>query len=84
MKHIDYVQVDERVECPICGNPLNNYETKDGPGSLITIPYRDIDKFYSHCDHCHNLIEFTLIAPEEVESRKNLTIASYKKHKIIY
>lgn len=84
MSKIDYVQVDEKVECPICGHSLDSFETKNGPGSLITIDYRDIDKFYSRCNHCHNLIEFTLEKPNEIKSREKLALASYKKHKIIY
>jgi hypothetical protein len=84
MKYIDHVLVDEKVECPICGHPLSDFETKDGPGSYIILSYRDVDKFYSKCSNCHSLIEFSLRNPDKIKSRKNLTIASYKKHKIIY
>jgi len=84
MSHIDYIEVDEKVECPICGHILDHFETKEGPGVSITLEFRDTDKFYSRCGNCHNLIEFILEKPEEVKARKDLTISSYKKHKIIY
>ena len=84
MSHIDYIEVDEKVECPICGRILEHFETKDGPGAAITLDFRDSNKFHSRCSNCHNLIEFILEKPEEVKSRKNLTVSSYKKHKIIY
>lgn len=84
MSNIDYIEVDEKVECPICGHILDHFETKDGPGSSITLNFIDVDKFYSRCKNCHNLIEFFLEKPEEIKSRKKLTIAYYKKHKIIY
>ena len=84
MPHIDYVEVDEKVECPICGHLLDHFETKDGPGSSINLSFKVTDKFYSRCSNCHNLIEFFLEKPEEIKSRKKLTISSYSQHKIIY
>ena len=84
MSHVDYIELHEKVECPICGHALEHFETKEGPGAAITLDFRDIDKFYSRCSNCHSLIEFTLENPDEVKSRKGLTVSSYKKHKIIY
>jgi hypothetical protein len=37
MKSIDYIEVDEKVECPICENTLDKFETKNGPGASINI-----------------------------------------------
>jgi len=84
MSHIDYIEVDEKVECPICGHILEHFETKEGPGAAITLDFKEINKFYSRCSNCHSLIEFTLENADEVKSRKDLAISSYTKHKIIY
>jgi MinD superfamily P-loop ATPase len=84
MRKYDFIKVDEDVECPVCGQLLDGYETKEGPGSYILLDFRDVDKFCSRCGMCNTLIEFELNQGEEVKSRKELTISSYKNNKVIY
>ena len=84
MYHIDYVKIDEKVECPICGNALDNFETKNGPGALLTLDFKAVDRFYSRCGKCHNSIDFSLKNPVEDEQREKLTIDSYRKKGKIY
>ena len=84
MTDIDYVQIDKEVECPICGKPLERFETKEGPGVQVFIDFRDLNRFYSRCEHCHNLIEFSLKKPTEGSIRKELTINDYEKKTKIY
>ncbi len=84
MTDIDYVQIDGRAECPICGSLLERFETKEGPGALVFIDFRDVDHFYSRCGHCHNLIEFSLKNPVKNSLRKKLTINDYEKKGKIY
>ena len=84
MPETDYVQVDETVECPICGNPLDNYETKEGPGVQMYIDFREVDHFHCHCSRCHNLIEFSPKKTVEHDNRKKLTIKDYEKRGKVY
>lgn len=84
MTDIDYVQIDDKVECPICGNLLESFETKEEPGVMIWVDFRDVDHLYSCCDHCHNIIEFSLKNPVEDSLRKGLTINDYEKREKIY
>jgi len=84
MADIDYVQVDGRVECPICGRPLERVEPKEGPGALVFVDFRDVDHFHSRCDHCHNLIELSLKKTVADSLRKELTIDDYEKKGKIY
>ena len=84
MSDIDYVQVDNKVKCPICGSPLEKFETKEGPGVRVFVDFRDLNHFYSRCEHCHNLIELSLKEPVEDNLRKELTINDYDKKTKIY
>lgn len=58
------------MKCPVCGNPLNNFQCKDeeGSGSLITLDYWEVDNFYDRCDKCESWIEF--FRDERVKSMK--------------
>ena len=84
MPDIDYIQLDDKVECPICGNPLERFETKEGPGVRMFIDFRDVDHFHSRCEHCNNLIELSLNKPVEDNLRKELTINDYSKKSRVY
>ena len=84
MTDIDYVQIDDKVECPICGKQLERFETKEGPGVQAFIDFRNLNHFHSRCDHCHNLIELYLKKPMEDSFRKELTINDYEKKAKIY
>lgn len=84
MADIDYVQIDDKVECPICGKPLERFETKEGPGVRAFIDFRNVDHFHSRCEGCRNLIEISLKKSAEDSSRKELTIDNYEKKAKIY
>ena len=84
MSAIDYVQVDDKVECPICSNPLERFETNEGPGVQAFIDFRQVDSFHSRCEHCHNLIEIALKKSIADNLRKELTINDYEKKAKIY
>ena len=53
----DFVDID--VYCPICGEKLPRFQTKDGNPYLNTVDFRDVDNFYTSCDKCGAWIEFT-------------------------
>jgi uncharacterized protein (UPF0212 family) len=84
MHEIDYVSVDAEVECPVCGEKLGGYETKDGPGIQFTLDFREVDSFYSHCLKCNSIIEFNLKNPVAEKDRAKLTIDSYNRKSVIY
>jgi uncharacterized protein (UPF0212 family) len=84
MHEIDYISVDVDVECPVCGEKLGNFETKDGPGAQVTLDFREVDGFYSRCVKCNSVIEFTLKNLVENDDRSRLTIDNYQKKSIIY
>jgi uncharacterized protein (UPF0212 family) len=84
MHEIDYISLDTDVECPICGEKLGNFETKNGPGAQVTLDFREVDNFYSRCTKCNSIIEFLLKNPVEADAREKLTIDSYQKKSVIY
>jgi hypothetical protein len=84
MHEIDYVSLNTEVECPVCGAKLGNFETKDGPGIQVTLDFREIDTFYSHCIKCKSIIEFNLKNPVAEEARAQLTVENYNKKSVIY
>ncbi len=84
MHDIDYVSLDVDVECPVCGEKLGNFETKDGPGAQVILDFKEVDSFYSRCGKCHSIIEFNLKNPVAGESRDQLTIDSYHRKNVIY
>jgi len=53
----DYVNV--RVNCPICGKPIEDFQSKDGPCYLSVIDPQYITEFYTSCDHCKTWIQYT-------------------------
>ena len=84
MTDIDYVQINEKVECPVCGNPLERFETKEGPGVQAFIDFQNVDHFQSRCASCKNLIEFSLKKQSEGSPRSELAIEDYDKKAKIY
>jgi len=84
MPDIDYVSVDAKVNCPVCGSILGNFETKEGPGVDGNLNFREVDSFHSRCGKCKSNIEFTLRNPEEVRDRAQLTIENYNRKSVIY
>ena len=52
----DYVNFE--CECPICGEKVIGFQTKDGPLLLETLEPLDVNNFYSNCSNCGAWIEF--------------------------
>lgn len=84
MPDVDYVSVAVKVNCPVCGSILGNFETKEGPGVGGTLNFREVDSFYSRCGKCNSIIEFTLRNSEEARERTQLTIESYNRKSVLY
>lgn len=84
MHKIDYVSLNVDVECPVCGEKLGNFETKDGPGAMVTLDFKNVNKFYSRCVKCNSIIEFNLKKPVSEEDKAKLTIDDYAKKSVIY
>ncbi|MFA5629317.1 MAG: hypothetical protein WC958_03580 [Dehalococcoidales bacterium] len=84
MNEIDYVSVNEDVECPVCGETLSNFETKSGPGAQVTLDFREVDNFSCRCAKCKSIIEFSLKTAVEEGKRNELTINDYQKKSVIY
>ena len=84
MHDIDYVSIDLDVPCPVCGEKLGNFETKDGPGVQVTLDFREVDSFYCHCGKCKSMIEFNLKNSVAEEARAQLTLDDYQRKSVIY
>ena len=54
----DCVSVPD-IDCPKCGKPLSDWQSKSGDCVLDEIHYSAVDNFYTSCDECHAWIEFT-------------------------
>ena len=56
MGMFDYVNFE--CECPICGEKVIGFQTKEGPLLLETLEPLDVNNFYSNCSTCGAWIEF--------------------------
>lgn len=48
------------VPCPKCKKPIKGWQSKDGPCMLETLPFAEVDEFYSSCHECRIGLTFTL------------------------
>lgn len=71
MGMFDYVNFE--TKCPVCGNILKGFQTKDAGNDLECVEFWEVDKFYDSCEICGTWVEFNL--KEEV--RKRFTIEDY-------
>jgi hypothetical protein len=53
----DYI--DFEMICSVCGNKINDFQSKDGPCMLETLSPFEVSNFYSSCKKCGAWIEFT-------------------------
>lgn len=72
MGMFDWVKFEK--DCPVCGNKVTGFQSKDGECTLSELEFWQVDRFYSHCEVCDTWIEFSL----KEETRKKLTIDDYK------
>ena len=61
------------TKCPKCGELITDFQTKDGDLTLRTVDFFEVDNFYSSCDKCNTVIEYTL----QPELRKLISIQCY-------
>jgi len=62
MGMFDYVVPPEPVLCPKCGNPLGDFQSKDGPCTMATLTIGDVDNFYTSCS-CGRWVAFNRKRP---------------------
>ncbi len=66
--------IDYKMKCPVCGNEVSGFQSKDKGCTLSKLKLWQVDNFYAPCDICEAWIEFNL--KEEV--RKKFTIDDYE------
>ena len=53
------------VPCPNCGHAITDFQSKDGPCTLTTLPWTQVGNFYGDCDKCDFWVEFDAIPPRQ-------------------
>ena len=56
MGMFDYVEYD--YNCKECGEPLSDFQSKDGDCELGTVQPSDVSEFYTSCDKCGSWHDF--------------------------
>jgi len=46
------------IECPVCGELVGEFQSKDGVCMLSTLNYWEVSNFYTHCPNCETWVEF--------------------------
>jgi len=62
------------MPCPECGHILKGFQSKDGPCSLQTLEFWQVDNFYDKCSKCGLWVEFT------AKKKKKRQITEYKMY----
>ena len=57
--------INYEMSCPICGEKVDGFQSKDGECVLANIDYWEVDNFYTSCPKCDAWIEFTRSFPKE-------------------
>jgi len=52
-----YDNVNFEMDCPICGERVDDFQTRDGDCLLKTLSPCDVDNFYSCCRKCNSFID---------------------------
>jgi len=80
MGMFDYINIG--IECPECKNKVNDFQSKDGPCSLLTLDLWEIDHCYCLCGNCGSWIDLVLKPMERSKfSIDNYTILVRKGKK---
>jgi len=66
--------IDYKMKCPVCGNEVDGFQSKDKDCTLGELKVWQVDNFYASCDVCESWIEFNL----KDEARKKFTIDDYE------
>jgi hypothetical protein len=67
----DYVTHAE-IDCPECGAKVSDFQSKDNACFMDTIPFWEVNNFYTMCRNCKTWIEFDLV-PREPRPPRPLT-----------
>jgi hypothetical protein len=60
MGMFDYVKFE--CECPDCGCPVTEFQSKDGECDMVTLLPEDVKNFYTSCPCCKLWIEFSTMS----------------------
>ena len=44
--------------CPVCGEKLDNFQSKSGPCAMIEVEVWEVDNFYGSCYNCGKWVKF--------------------------
>jgi len=47
-----------KIACPTCGEPMEDFQSKDGACCMETLEITDVDNFYSSCDKCRTWVDY--------------------------
>ena len=83
MGMFDWINI--KLPCPKCGREIEGFQSKDGECLLDCLEFWKVDNFYSHCDYCGTIVDYTLNEytrekiRESIENiRKTITINDYE------
>ena len=80
-----------KTKCPECGSEISGFQSKDGDCMLDCLEFWQVNNFYSSCDHCNTMVNYSLnkdkrdktrvemekIRVEMEKIRRSLTIDDY-------
>ena len=66
--------IDYNMKCPVCGNEVTDFQSKDKDCIMSKLQLYKVDNFYTSCVICGTWIEFNL----KDEARKKFTINDYE------
>jgi hypothetical protein len=72
MGMFDYVNY--QADCDKCGQPLSDFQSKDGPCELGFLAASDVDYFYTSCSKCRTWHDFKV---HRVSIVKGIDVSSY-------
>ena len=77
MGMFDYV--DYKGNCPICGEELTGWQSKDNRCHMNTLKPHEVDSFYTSCKNCNTWIDATVDKEVEVIVKKCKITFEYKQ-----
>lgn len=79
MGMFDYINFT--CACPNCGEPVKGFQSKDAGCEMETIPYWEVDNFYTNCDKCDTWIEYYRKAPKPFTPIEHYKMTFKKREK---
>jgi hypothetical protein len=74
-----YDKVNVNINCPKCGNPIKEFQTKDHNNTLGTVDPTEVDCFYSDCS-CGNWIDFVReVKPFKIARKEPFTLGEVEE-----